>query len=77
MHSNSFSAVGYDLRNLESKIDRKAEQYEIHALRRSVDSLEHSLREARAETDGLRYRIEMLEENIRLIQQALKDRNDD
>ena len=75
MHSNPFSAAGYDLRNRKSKIDKKAEQYEIHALRSSVDSLEHSLREARAETDGLRYRVETLEENIRLIQQALEGRD--
>jgi len=74
MHSNPFSTVGYDLRNLECKIDRKADQYEIHTLRSNVDRLECSLREARAETDGLRYRLERLEESIRLIEQALEGR---
>lgn len=71
MFSHTFSQVGYDLRNLESKIDRKADQYEIHTLRSNVDSLEHFLREARAETDGLRSRVETLEESLRLIEQAL------
>lgn len=75
MHSNPFSQVGYDLRNLESKIDRKADQHEIHALRSNVDSLEYSLRKTRDETDGLRARVETLEESLRLIKQALEAPN--
>lgn len=47
-------------------VERKAEQaisrlYEIDALRSNVDRLEHSLREASAEVNGLRYQLETLQ----------------
>lgn len=63
MHTNPFSATGYDLADLRGKIERKADSHEITSLRSNVDSLERSLREACAEIDGLRRRCEVLEES--------------
>lgn len=64
-HTNPFSNVGYDIQDLKRQIEHKADQHEIHALNSKLDRLEHSLREACAETDGLRLRCKRLEEVVR------------
>lgn len=49
---------------IDAAVRGKADSHEIHSLRSDVGSLEHSLREARAEIDGLRSRCEELQENL-------------
>jgi hypothetical protein len=71
MYTNPFSGVGYDLRSLESKIDRKADQHETASLRGDVADLERALRDARAESDELRARVERLEEAVRELNPGL------
>lgn len=71
MHTNPFSPAGYDLADLRNRIERKADEHELATLRSAVDRLEHSLRESRAETDGLRSRCERLEEAVRELNPGL------
>jgi chromosome segregation ATPase len=65
MHTNPFTGTGYDLRALETKIDRKADQHEVASIRGDVGNLERSLGEVRTERDELRNRVERLEEIVR------------
>lgn len=65
MHSNPFSSTGYDLRDLENKIQQKADRHEIHSLRGEVDRLERSIHSADSTSAGLRDRCDALEESIR------------
>lgn len=51
----------WKIRDMELKIEGKADKYELSTLRSTVGSLEHSLRESRAEVDGLRARLLELE----------------
>lgn len=60
------------------EIARKADEAlrrsdEIHETNRNVGCLERSMREASAEIDGLRHRVEELEEIIRRIQFRLEE----
>jgi len=64
LHTNPFSGTGYDLRSLESQIERKADKHEVSSLAGAVDRLEHSLREARAEIDGLRSQLQAAQNQI-------------
>lgn len=70
MINDPMSAVGQletEVRNVERKVDGKAEAYEVHTLRSNVDRLDYSNRELIALVDGLRYELETLKEEIRLI----------
>lgn len=49
---------------INSAISAKADAHEVHALRSTVDRLEHSLREARTEIDGLRGQCEELQTRV-------------
>lgn len=68
MHQNPFSPAGYDHSHLERQLQNKAGQYEVTALRSTLDRLERSIdmarQEHRAEIDGLRARCEQLEKLV-------------
>lgn len=64
MHQNPFTPGGYDYSNLERQLHQKADNHELHSLRRALDRLESSVRELSAENDGLRHRCERLEEEL-------------
>ena len=61
MHSDSFSAVGQDIRRLESD---KADKHKIHSLEREVGGLRSSLTEAQSDINGFRSQIEHLQNQI-------------
>jgi predicted nucleic acid-binding Zn-ribbon protein len=65
MHTNPFTAAGYDLSNLERQIQQKADKHEIYSLRSDVDRLESALQSADSTSAGLRDRCERLEEDFR------------
>lgn len=71
-HVNPFSDVGYEIADVRREVSRKADANEVHSVARNVDSLEHSLREARAEIDGLRHRCEALEASFAEMNELLK-----
>jgi hypothetical protein len=71
MHTNPFTAAGYDLSNLERQIQQKADRHEIHTLRGEVDRLERSLHAADSTSAGLRDRCERLEEDFRRLNEQL------
>lgn len=71
MHSNPFSSAGYDIAALQRAIDQKADRHEMATLRGDVDRLERALGEARSESDGLRSRLERLEEAVRELNPGL------
>ena len=50
-----------DVMQLRQQLGGKADAHEIHALASDVASLQRTVREIRAETDSLRYRVEELE----------------
>ena len=61
-----------------SDVERKVNEcsnrlHEINSLRRDVDSLERANREISTENDGLRFRLEEAEENIKIIIEQLKE----
>lgn len=64
MHSNPFSAVGYDLSDLRRQVDQKVGKYEFHSLQSALDRVEHSVdmarNEHRREIDELRARCDRL-----------------
>lgn len=68
MHSNPFTDYGHDIRSLQNDIRQKADNYEVSSLRSTLDRLERSVDmgrdEHRREVDGLRARIEELEERL-------------
>lgn len=63
MHTNPFTAAGYDLAELQRKIEQKADQHETNALSGDVARLERTIGELRTEIDELRRRCEVLEES--------------
>lgn len=71
MHTNPFTPAGYDLSELRSKIDQKADKHEIHSLRGDVDRLERSNGELRSEIDELRRRCERMAEVLRELNPGL------
>lgn len=72
MHTNPFSSTGYDLRDLECKIQQKADRHEIHSLRGEVDRLERSLHAADSTSAGLRDQCERLEEDFRRLSEQFE-----
>jgi len=70
MHSNPFSAVGYDLSSLKREIEQKAERHEVATLRSNVDRLEHSVREISATINGLRQQLDIIQEDAERVRQA-------
>ena len=55
---------GWNIHELKADISRKAESHELHTLSSHVDRLECSLRESRAEIDGLRDELQRLERRL-------------
>lgn len=53
--------IEFEVRDIRSLIERKADQHEIHTLRSNVDSLEHTVRELSARIDGLCSRLSEIE----------------
>lgn len=68
MHSNPFSDFGHDISSLQNDLRGKADNYEVHVLRGSLDRLERSVdmarEEHRSEINGLLARIEELEARV-------------
>ena len=50
-----------DISRLEAEVRRKADDHEIHALSRRVDSMEHTVRELSSTLDGIQSRLSELE----------------
>ena len=71
MHTNPFSAAGFDLSELRNKIDQKVDQHEIHSLRGDVDRLERTNGELRSQIDELRRRCERMAEVLRELNPGL------
>jgi polyhydroxyalkanoate synthesis regulator phasin len=75
MHSNPFTDYGHDIRNLQSELQRKADNHEVSSLRGDLDRLERSVDmgrdEHRREVDGLRSRIEELEARLTQLEDAI------
>lgn len=71
MHTNPFTPAGYDLSELRSKIEQKADKHEIHSLRSDVDRLERTNEERRSEIAELRARCERMAEVLREINPGL------
>lgn len=71
MHTNPFTSTGYDLSDLQRKIDQKAGRNEIYSLRSALDRLESSVRELRSENDSLRHRCERMAETLRELNPGL------
>ena len=63
MHSNVFSAVGYDLRDLESKINQKPDKHEIYSIHHTLDSLKNSIEGLWTEVNGLSSKLQEMEQN--------------
>lgn len=57
--------VEYEVRELRSLIDRKADKHEFHQVNSDVDRLERTVRELLAEVDGLRSELSMLKDSLR------------
>ena len=49
---------GYNISELRQSIGRKADSHEVSTLRSDVSRLENTVRELRAEADGLRARLQ-------------------
>jgi hypothetical protein len=65
MYQPPWSDVGrlqQDVDSMRSSLLHKADSAEVSTVSRNVDSLEHSLREIRADLDGLLPRVQALEE---------------
>lgn len=62
--SSPFTDYGHDIKALQQNLCQKADAHEIHTLNSNVARLERSLWEASAEIDGLRHRIEELQEIV-------------
>ena len=59
--------------DLESKTNENSRRlYEVDSLRRDVDSLEHSLRQARSDIDGLRYELQAEKERTERLENSLE-----
>lgn len=57
--------VEYEVREIRSLIDRKADKHEYHQINSDVDRLERTVRSLRAEIDGLRSELSMLKDSLR------------
>lgn len=72
------SGIGYPpydwrIDAIEQKANAAAPRHEVDALRGDVDRLEHSLREARAEVDGLRAQFSTIQDSlIPMLQQEIE-----
>jgi hypothetical protein len=62
------------LTSIERKFDDKADKHEIYSIRSTVDSLEHSLREACSDINGLRSQLQTLQEAVEQLQRNEMDR---
>jgi predicted nucleic acid-binding Zn-ribbon protein len=68
--------VEWRVEEIERNLQRKANQHEIYTLTGDVDRLECSLREARAEVDGLRHELQALQDQVtQLLQGANHEPN--
>jgi predicted nucleic acid-binding Zn-ribbon protein len=68
--------VEWRVEEIERNLQRKADQNEIYTLTGDVDRLECSLREARAEVDGLRHELQALQDQVtQLLQGANHEPN--
>jgi predicted nucleic acid-binding Zn-ribbon protein len=68
--------VEWRVEEIERNLQRKADQHEIYTLTGDVDRLECSLREARAEVDGLRHELQVLQDQVtQLLQGANHEPN--
>lgn len=69
--SDSFSRVGQDIRELESK---KADKHEIHTTNSRVDSLERASWETCSDVNGLRTELQTTQEELRRIKELIRER---
>jgi predicted nucleic acid-binding Zn-ribbon protein len=60
---SSFEGVGNLRAEMESKLQGKADSYEIHSLNSKISSLESTIREIRSEINGICSRLQILEDN--------------
>lgn len=68
--------VEWRVEEIERNLQRKADQNEIYTLTGDVDRLECSLREVRAEVDGLRHELQALQDQVtQLLQGANHEPN--
>lgn len=58
-----------EIRDVERKVSQCAQSHEVHQAQRNVDSLEHTVRELSSVVDGLRYELETLREEIRIMKE--------
>ena len=56
-----FTDAGSDIHRLDSQ---KADKYEIHSINSDISRLEHSMREACASIEGLRYEVQTLQQEV-------------
>ena len=75
MHSNPFSATGYDISDLRRRVDQKADSHELHSRDSRLDSLERTVRELSSENASLCSRIALLEESCRELLEAYRADN--
>ncbi|MDE2100110.1 MAG: hypothetical protein KGL39_22840 [Patescibacteria group bacterium] len=68
--SDSFSRVGQDIRELESK---KADKHEIYSTNSRVDSLAHSNREMCSDVNGLRAELQTAQEELRRMKEVIRE----
>ena len=62
--------VEWRVEEIERNVQRKADSHEVSTVAGDVVRLEHSLRETRAEVDGLRAQLQTMQDQIeRLMQQ--------
>ena len=54
-----------EISQVRSKVDSKANIYDLDSLRSRVDSLESSLREVSSQVNNMEYRLQELEEDKR------------
>lgn len=52
------------INDIERKVDRKADEYEVSQARRDVDSLERTVRELSSMVDGLRHELEACQDQV-------------
>lgn len=70
-HSLSDPFLDSRLADIERKANNAAPHHEIYEINRNVDSLERSVREARAEIDGLRAQLEAAQNALIQLQELV------
>ena len=60
-----------DVRDIKSQLNQMAQSHEVHQMRSNVDSLENTVREISSASQGLRYDIEALKEEMRCLRAEL------